>query len=652
MPKTRNPQRLGVGKAVEMTPEGKLRTTMLRAFEDFLPLEGFASVELKGRAVGMAILKKSDSYRFIFGFRSQGIHDTLRDDQIAPTSEAIEAALKEIPAGESATFHLSSFASDQDRQAELDRLFEVAPSDPLKLIVVSEKARSQQLYKAGVRKPKSLYIYCSYTVELGQKTDGNSDLIEKQLAKVASVWEQFKGNGPTLISQRYEDMLEKAFNEGYLRWEQLLNIKMGLEIQPLSLKQLWTQVYNRFSEADAPPLQQWLQYSEKGLVEHINGDIHPASVLVQGNRGKPTVPIAERKWINVKERFTGILTFTEKPAGFVDQRHQLRYLWDMLCKPHVFDTEIVCQITQGNSTLVRTRMQRVLKQSNLSASMAEDHHSVDVAAGIKAKRSVEAQAQLYEGAAPVKVATVMLVHRRTQAQLDEACTALTECFQLPAKVIRETEVTWLIWLQTLPVYWDRLLSKPYSRQMTYLSGEAAGLIPLTQTKPGSAFGFELIADEGGTPVRVDFLKAHRNIAVFGTTRSGKSVLVSGMLTTCLASGLPIVCMDYPKPDGTSTFTDYAKFLEPRAAYFDIGKESNNLLELPDIRHLEGDEWRERFDDYKSFLESAIVTMVMPQSSDSMLEQTVRSIIGRGLTVFFDDAVIMGRYDAALEGAEF
>ncbi len=156
-------------------------------------------------------------------------------------------------------------------------------------------------------------------------------------------------------------------------------------------------------------------------------------------------------------------------------------------------------------------------------------------------------------------------------------------------MIRETEVAWRIWLQTLPIAWERLLGAPFKRQLTYLTHEAPGLMPLTLTNQGNSNGFELIADEGGSPVRVDFIRNHRNMAVFGTTRSGKSVLVSGMLTESMAEGLPIVALDYPKPDGTSTFSDYAGFLKPRAAYFDIGKESNNLMEQPNLRHLPEEE---------------------------------------------------------------
>jgi hypothetical protein len=135
---------------------------------------------------------------------------------------------------------------------------------------------------------------------------------------------------------------------------------------------------------------------------------------------------------------------------------------------------------------VKTNVQRILKQSNVAAQLAEQSRTIDVGAQIKVRRSVEAQAKLYEGYIPINVAVVFLVYRDTKAQLDEASDALSECFQLPAKVIRETELAWRIWLQTLPISWEKLLGAPFKRQLTYLTNEAPGLIPLTLTNPGMA----------------------------------------------------------------------------------------------------------------------------------------------------------------------
>ena len=630
--------------------QGEKESVVQSPFEDFNTLRSFVQISLKGRTVGAAMLQKSGTqFCFIFGFRCNGIHDTLRPDQIAPTLESFESALKELPSGERITIHLSSFKGDADRQTELDRLIDIAPSAELQLLLMSEKARVQALKNSGTRRPKKLSMFVTYTVEPNQRTNADSDLIEKSIAKIVEGWDFFKGKSDSIVEERYETMLERALTEGYMRWEQLLNIKMGLDIKPMNADQLWQHIWYRFNEQTATAIPQLLSLDEKGLKETINTTVHPITTLIQGENGIPNIPIPDRQWIKVKGKYVAALTFNAKPAGFLNSQAQLRFLWDVICRPHVVDTEIYCQLASRSSHMVRTNVQRILKQSNVAADLATQSRSIDVAAQIKVKRSVQAQEKLYEGASPVSVATVFLVYRDTIPALDEACTVLSDCFQLPTKVIRETELAWRIWLQTLPISWEKLMGAPFKRQLTYLTSEAPGLMPMTITNQGSTTGFELIADQGGSPVRVNYIEEHCNVAAFGTTRSGKSVLISGMMTQFLSEGYPIVCLDYPKPDGTSTFSDYAGFLKPRAAYFDIGKESNNLMERPNLRHLSPEAQKERFEDFKSFLEGALVTMVLPTTQqDILLEQTVRSLIGLALNKFFSDKKIEERYEKALD----
>jgi hypothetical protein len=163
-------------------------------------------------------------------------------------------------------------------------------------------------------------------------------------------------------------------------------------------------------------------------------------------------------------------------------------------------------------------------------------------------------------------------------------------------------------------------------------------------------GFELLTEEGGVPLYLDLFGQHRNLGVFATTRAGKSVLVSGILTQALAQRMPIVALDFPKPDGTSTFTDYTDFMGKDGAYFDIGSESNNLFELPDLRSLPLKEQQERFEDYKSFLEGALMTMIIGGTAESqMFRNTVRSLVVILLDQFFKDAEIGDRYERAIAG---
>jgi hypothetical protein len=66
--------------------------------------------------------------------------------------------------------------------------------------------------------------------------------------------------------------------------------------------------------------------------------------------------------------------------------------------------------------------------------------------------------------------------------------------------------------------------------------------------------------------------------------------------------------DYPKPDGTTTYTDLGKFFGDQGAYFDIGSESNNLFLISDLRNLLDTQRQERLDGYKEFLVKALDTI--------------------------------------------
>jgi hypothetical protein len=629
----------------------------LTPFEDALHLSTMLRIALDGRDIGAYILTKGtqkDKFCFVFGFECRGIHTTLRKEQIDPIFNNIEAGLKDIPDGETMTLHMGSFSSDQQRQDELTDLIRRAPSRDIKYLLMAERARVQELTNAGIRKPKFLKIYVTYTIE--PSATQADDWIEKLLAKAEGWWWKFKGDIAEIENQRIESIITKAYQQGFCRWEQLLSNKMGLDIQPLTAEELWTNIWRRFNDTPAIDIPQLVNLDENGLHEQVYSELASTKLLIENIHSttmlmESGVPCADRRWVNVNNKYIGALTFLEKPGGWPNKFAQLRYLWELLARETVVDTEIVCQLTAANPALVKTTLQRVLKQSNMTALMAQEKsRTIDVNAQLKLKKSVAAQEQLYEGAVPIYTGLAIFVHRPTVEKLDEATRYIENCFQRPAQVVREIEYAWKIWLQSLPIVWEGLLVKPFNRRQLYLTSEVPGLMPLVQTKAGDKHGFELIAEEGGTPIHLDLFNQHKNLALFATTRAGKSVLVSGILTQALAHGIPVVALDFPKPDGTSTFTDYAEFMEGNGAYFDISKQSNNLFEQPDLRSLDPEQQRDRLLDYTAFLESALMTMVLGSSSDNqLLAQTVRSLLNLALSAFFADAGIQERYRMAIQG---
>ena len=631
--------------------------TRFTPFEDALHLATMLRISLDGRDIGAYTLTKGnqkDRFCFVFGFDCQGIHTTLRPEQINTILNNIEAGLKDIPEGERMTLHLGSFSSDKQRQKELASLVKKSPSPDIKYLLLSERARVQELTRSGIRKPKFLRIYVTYTIE--PDAANTDDWIEKLLAKGETWWLKFKGDLAEVENQRIETIITNAYKNGFCRWEQLLSNKMGLDIKPLNTQELWGEVWRRFNDTQPIDIPQLLILDENGLHEQANSDLASTRLLIENIHSttlliESDVPCADRRWVHVNSNYVGVMTFLEKPGGWPSKTAQLRYLWELLARENVIDTEIFCQLSAANPAIVKTTLQRVLKQSNITALLAQEKsRTIDVNAQLKLRKSVAAQEQLYEGALPIYAGIAILVHRPSIERLDEATRYIENCFQRPARVIRETEYAWKIWLQTLPIVWETLLARPFNRRQLYLTSEVPGLMPLVLTKAGDREGFELIAEEGGTPVHLDLFNQHKNLALFATTRAGKSVLVSGILTQALAHNIPVVALDFPKPDGTSTFTDYTYFMEGNGAYFDISKQSNNLFEQPDLRLLNPEEQRDRMLDYIAFLESALMTMVLGSSSENqLLSQTVRSLLNLALGAFFTDESIKARYQEAIAG---
>jgi hypothetical protein len=626
---------------------GKEKLRLL-PFENEIPCEAIISFQMRGRIGAAYLLRqsgdKSESFQFVFGFETKGIHTTLKESQVDPIFDAIEGGLKDLLPGEKFTIHFGSFSVDEARQRQLSELVLKTENPRLQFLLLAEKKRVGQLTAKGLRKPKSLRFYVTYTINAA--TVQATDWMERILAYGEKYVSKLAGSKNSIQETVYEEMLERAFVDGFMRWEQLLSNKMGLLITPMTSDQLWEGLWQRFNEGAAPLIPQVTVFDGDEIREVVNSEVHLTSHLFQS---QDKVPFADRAFVHVKGNYVAPLVFVDKPGGWVDKDSELRYLWDIFARDEVFDTECFCQLTRANDAMIKENMSRVTRQSIAAQSQSAKSASIDVGASIRQKKSIDAQAALYEGALPLQVAVMLLVHRPTLNDLDGACRYLQNCFRRPAWVDRESEYAWKMWLQTLPTTWEKMLATPFDRRLVYLSGEAPAFMSMVQPSPIDKQGLELITDEGGVPLHLDLYSQHRNIGLFATTRAGKSVLVAGMLVPALAKNIPVIIMDFPPSDAASTFKDLTNYIG--GAYFDIGKEANNLLELPDLSSFSVKEREERMVDYKEFLGTALMMMVFGSgeaqtTSDRMLKQAMRSVLVPALDRFFERPEILERYDLA------
>jgi hypothetical protein len=631
----------------QVVDNGKEKLKLL-PFENEIPCEAIVKFQMRGRTAAAYLLrrgsKKTESFQFVFGFETKGVHTTLRSSQVDPIFDGIESGLKDLLPGEKFTIHFGSFSSDESRQRQLSDLVMKTSNPRLQFLLLAEKKRTAQLSKKGLRKPKSLRFYVTYTIDAA--TIHANDWIEKVLAHGENYWQKFAGTAGAIQEAEYEEMMSRAFTDGFVRWEQLFSTKMGLAVEPMMADQLWAALWDRFNDEAAPELPQLTVFDGETITEVVNSDVHLTSHLFPG---QDRVPFADRSFVHVKGQYAAPLVFVDKPGGWVDKDSELRYLWDIFARDAVYDTECFCQLTRANDAIIKENMSRVMRQSIAAQNQSAKSANIDVGANIRQRKSIAAQEALYEGSLPLQVAVMLVVHRPTLSELDSACRYLQNCFRRPAWVDRECEYAWKMWLQTLPTTWEKMLAAPFDRRLVYLTGEAPGFMSLVQPVPIDKQGLELVSDEGGVPLHLDLYQQHRNIALFATTRAGKSVLVAGMLVPALAQDMPVIIMDFPPSDAASTFKDFTNYVG--GAYFDIGKESNNLLEIPDLSAFSEKERQERMVDYKEFVATALMMMVFgageaQTTADRMLKQAIRSVLVPAIDRFFDRPEILAAYELA------
>ena len=213
---------------------------------------------------------------------------------------------------------------------------------------------------------------------------------------------------------------------------------------------------------------------------------------------------------------------------------------------------------------------------------------------------------------------------------------------------KETIYPYETWVQTFPIYWNKLLST-YDRTNKYTNTELPGILPLTQPYSQDRAGLELISTEGGIPIYLDLWNNLRHTMIMATSRAGKGILMARIITHHLTRGIPVSIIDYPKEDGTGTFTDYANFLGDLASYFNPEKEKINIFEIPNLSNFDLETRTIRFNAFKEGVQEILETMVCGSKPRPEIDvDTIRSLLTLAVENFYDNnnQKIFNRFIAA------
>ena len=636
------------------------------AFENQLDLCCLARLETDERQIGAYVLNRGDlgdeaKFQIVFAFALTGIHHQLTQEEVAATAAALEEAMKLLLPGERCCFMMGCYADDSDRQGYLSQLVENSPLTLPGILLQNERARVEELTQKGLRCRWEQMVFCTWSAdELGEKkTDPLSHLIYSASKGVRFVLDSLTGRLTERQEQFLSRLLLRAYREGFRPWEMLLSTKAGLDIRPLGEGEMWQWLWRRFNRGPAPPIPQLLVLfpdPDLGMrVKEVRStNFHGSTVLIQGEGGRSSCPEHRQSSsrVYVKDKVCGVMVMAEPVKAWVDQRHQLAWLWEVLSQQHLRDTEVWVELSPSHRFWVEESLHRQAKQSKAARERAVlKGTGRDVRAELKAEESFEAQKKLYRGAMPLSCAVAFLVYREDSHSLDLACDLLAHSFG-SAKVVRERHIAAQIWLETLPLTWRRLLhssSLLSERRLTLENETVAGVLPLTCPQQLDRQGVEFLTEQGGKSTCVDLHGHTQHALVTGMTGSGKSGLLWRFILDALARGIPVVGMDFPAADGESSFRTGIELLGDGGAYIDLSRSAANLLEPPDLRHFQAREREQRLKNWQNFIRDALAIIVMGKVNAPHLAQRVDSILLRALTLFLADADIVERYNLALAG---
>ncbi|MDB9526959.1 hypothetical protein PN498_13245 [Oscillatoria sp. CS-180] len=611
------------------------------AFEthfDYIPIEGTLDGQIMG-ALLVSETRNRQRLSLTFVFESDGIHPTTGEEMAEQQLRKLERGLAALPQGERLRLHATKFPCDQERQAVLSASTAQTDNKVVKLYLCSEKTRLQQLTGKGLRQSLKLYFYATWSLGSMNQAAGP---IERFLCLIENWVEQLQPQSDDPAGDFHRKLCQ-AFDEGFQTWLNIFS-RMDLPVRPLSAAECMQQL-NRTFQTDSTALSHCLHLTEEGVVEEVNSQRAPATLLT-----KNALPEAYEDYVQINDCYIGALTMLDKPSGWESAYHQLSSLFQVLAQAEVKETDLFVEFSAVDTQQQKLALQLLNRQANTSIEKAGEQNANDVQSMFNAEQSTQAQYALIAGAVTIKVGCTVLIQRRSRAALAAACNRFISHVPYMA---REPHYAAQAFLQTLPVTAGKLqVYPPFDQRMIYLSNEATGLLPVLKPRCHDKEGLELVTEEGNCPLWIDFFNVHplygaRHGGIFGQTRSGKSVLAASILMLAMARQMPITVIDYPRPDGTSTFTDFAS--QAGGAYFNVQQEAINILDIPDLSGFSEAEQAERFAQYQNGQLTVLMEMVVGETPGDQLpggKDSIKAVLQLAQQEFAKDACIADRFRQA------
>ncbi len=648
-------------KKVTTTYKVKGKAQTYHHIEKKFKLKTYLQIELEGRVVGTYLLRRGNQLMLIFGWHVSGIDPALTSQQADSSLDSITDALNQLPKDLDLKFYQNVEGSFEEYLRLQYDVFDES-LDPLSQEIIKSRAkRGEDLATSGRMQSNTITIFAKYRLTLGGdyavKQGWLDDFLSQTQPLIGMI---LRKNFDSKKS--WEKVFDNAYSYAFMKINSLLtsNRGFGLRVKPLTVHDLWARDYLELHEAPATKIPQYIVYDFNGLNPPIiNSSTHALGAIFSPQKGISVVPQFDRGYVYLpgKRKYAAFMRFGQVQKFPPDKQNvhlgYMRYLWNVIAdKKNITDCRIVTEITADRSGYERLLLDRTISDSMKREALALSKKTMDVVAIRQREEALEARDILEDRHVPFWVSTGIWLYRDNLEVLEQDISDL--CQQISsASVERVQFYTEDVWFQTWAFEWEAFLTKPNHRRQKYMSFQTLPLLPLLKTQKLNSKGMMFLTRELNTPVFLDICNEKNHTGIFATSGAGKSNVILEMILEYVIHDDLVVLFDFPRPDGTSTYTVLIPILQKlgvKAAYHNVRENVVNIIELPDLRNATSERNREeRWNDAIKSHVRLLVAIVIGISNNPDREVLVTSLLTDCYHDFHEEESIKTRYDLAIAG---
>lgn len=568
---------------------------LLKAFEKTTHLQVFINYILpNGQKVGALLLNEgtvdNPFYMLRFGWRTRGYHHVHSNEQADVIGESITSVMNEIPHGQKLRIQGDFFSDDGPVQQQYLELLKTCPPQ-LRKIVGQDMEINQMLHDKGIARPKVIYLWGSYK----NNDFYELDFTERMINKLANWKDRFAGASEEINQQKIDTFLLDGYEQGYIPWSNLLQQKLQADTRCMDAEEHYEVCradINRFNDRLLPPrpevpLPQIITFDvAAGTIEEvINTRDSPIYTMVTN---PSAIPNPAREHMAVDGKKIGCLYMSNHPKTFESSdsesaaKKQLQYFWRWLFTSACYDMQIIVEVSRPPRREVADTSARNIKQLRSQKKAKEDKGIIAEQDDVHLGKAIQAERDIVDKVV-IEFAVTAFIYRDTQQQVRVSCQEACSYFNDPAKMVMDIDTTYSLWVSSRPFCAKTILLDIGGfrdrRDRTY-SDCMPAMLPLLNTVSPHDSGLQFIDIKGGSPIMFDPFKNPGHTAIYGESRSGKTVLMIYLIYLALIRAIPSIVLDFPPTEDASSFKDFVK--ENNGSYFDVFDHCINLLETPEV----------------------------------------------------------------------